>query len=79
MAVVTVDRVSSRAAEVDVRAGLSRLVRWLLTGLALALWAVGWLAAQAVTLTVRAVLWSVAAVVLGWRDARPKPPETPSV
>ena len=71
MSVPTVEQVSARAREVDVRAGLSRAGRALLTALAAVLFAVGWLAGRTVTLAVAAVLWSCAAVALGWREARP--------
>lgn len=64
MSTVTLDQVSARAREIDVR-------RALLTAVAAVLWSVGWLVGRTVTMAVAAVLWSVAAVSLGWRDARP--------
>ena len=71
MAVATLDEVTARSRELDVAAGARRFGRALLTVLAAVLFAVGWLAARVVTLTVAAALWSCAAVALGWREARP--------
>lgn len=69
MAAVSPDRVFARTREFR-RADVGRV---LLTAAAAVLWSLGWLAGMVVT----AVVWSVAAISLGWRDARPVRSRTP--
>lgn len=67
-----VDRVPT--AEIRVQAQQVHLGRALLTLLAGLLYAVGWLAGKTVTVGALVVLWSAAAVKVGWREARPREP-----
>lgn len=73
MTVATLDQVSIRAREADLAAAARHIARVLLTALAAALFALGWLAARTVTAVTSAALWCAAAVALGWREARPRP------
>jgi len=61
---VPVDAIAAEADRVDVG-------RLLLTAVAGLLFAVGWVAGKAFTVVVSVVVWSVAAVKVGWVTARP--------
>ena len=58
------------AGRVAIEAARVRPGRALLTVLAAAFWALGWLAAAVFTVVGVAVRWSVAAVLVGWADGR---------
>lgn len=60
---VPVDRITAEARDVD-------LGRALLTVVAAVLFAVGWLAGKVVGGLIAAVAWSLAAVKVGWVEAR---------
>lgn len=60
---VPVDRITAEARDVD-------LGRALLTVVAAVLFAVGWLAGKVVGGLITAVAWSLAAVKVGWVEAR---------
>jgi hypothetical protein len=67
--VVTLDAMSARARALHPARAVATLI-------AVVLFAAGWTCARVVTAAVAAVLWSAAAVQLGWRDVRP-PNATP--
>lgn len=58
-----IDRINEEARRIDVG-------RALLTAIAAVLYAVGWLAGKLFTIFGFVVNWTVAAVMIGWRDAR---------
>jgi hypothetical protein len=63
---VPLDRISEQAREI-------RPGRALLTIIAAMLFALGWITAKMLTVAWLAILWSFAAVKVGWQEARPKP------
>jgi hypothetical protein len=63
---VPLDRISEQAREI--RPGHA-----LLTIIAAMLFALGWITAKMLTVAWLAILWSFAAVKVGWQEARPKP------
>lgn len=65
---VPVDRINAEAREID-------LGRTILTVLAAALWLIGWVAGKTAGFVFGAVAWSLAAVRVGWRDARGRRPD----
>jgi hypothetical protein len=67
-----VDRIPTQ--RIRAQATQVNLGRLLLTVIAGLLFAVGWAAGRTVTGVVLAVLWSAAAVKVGYREARPRDP-----
>lgn len=68
---VPVERITARAREIHFWATLFTALGGLLYG-------IGWLTAKAFGLIWAAVTWVAAAVLIGWRDARPLKPKKPA-
>lgn len=72
-----VTRISAEAREVRPGEVAARAARLLLTVLASLLFALGWCAAKAVALLWLSATWTVAAVRVGWQEARKPRPDRP--
>jgi len=63
---VPLERINAEAQEIN-------LAKTLLTVLAGVLWLIGWVAGKIIGTVVVAITWSLAAVKVGWADARSRP------